>query len=412
MGRETGGHKEHLATIRPPASTSSTQMPISSASSESPATEVSVRRTEDQVLVVRIAGSWHIGGAFPPLGEVERELASGWKPTAVSFDTTDLGTWDSGVLAFLAATSKLARDRGIKVDRSGLPKGLARLLSLAEAVPEKKDAQAEEENDDPFFLQRIGARAIHTQLMFKSGLSFVGQLVLSFRRLLRGRARFRGSDLWLLVQQSGIEALPIVTLVCFLLGGILAFVGAIQLETFGATIYVADLVGVAMVRDMGALFTAIIMAGRSGAAFAAQLGSMKVTQEIDALETMTIPTMDFLVLPRVIALLLMMPLLTLYGDAMGILGGGFVGVAMLGISPVTYLIETADAVSLTHAVGGVIKGTVYGVLIAIAGCLQGVQSGKSSSAVGDAATKAVVAGIVSIITACGLFALVFYMLGI
>jgi phospholipid/cholesterol/gamma-HCH transport system permease protein len=214
------------------------------------------------------------------------------------------------------------------------------------------------------------------------------------------------------VQQSGIEALPIVTLVTFLLGLILAFVGAIQLQTFGATIYVADLVGVAMVRDMGALITGIIMAGRSGAAFAAQLGSMKVTQEIDALETMAIPTMDFLVLPRVIALFLMMPLLTLYGDAMGILGGGFVGVTMLGLSPISYLLQTADAVSLTHAIGGVIKGTVYGVLIAIAGCLQGVQSGKSSSAVGDAATKAVVTGIVSIITACGLFAFLFYALGI
>jgi phospholipid/cholesterol/gamma-HCH transport system permease protein len=139
---------------------------------------------------------------------------------------------------------------------------------------------------------------------------------------------------------------------------------------------------------------------------------MKVTQEIDALETMVIPTIDFLVLPRAIALFLMMPLLTLYGDAMGIIGGGVVGVMVLGISPVTYLLQTADAVSLTHAIGGVIKGTVYGVLIAITGCLQGVQSGKSSSAVGDAATKAVVTGIVSIITACGLFAVVFYLLGI
>jgi phospholipid/cholesterol/gamma-HCH transport system permease protein len=375
-------------------------------------TELSVRRTEDQILVIRLAGPWQLDSGFPPLDEVERELSSGWKPNGVAFDTRELGSWDSGVLAFLATTSKLARERGIPVDRSGLPKGLARLLALAEAVPAKKDASVDEEVDDPFFLQRIGARAIHTQLMFRSGLSFVGQLVLAFGRLVRGRARIRGSDVALLVQQHGLEALPIVTLVSFLLGLILAFVGAIQLETFGATIYVADLVGVAMVRDMGALITAIIMAGRSGAAFAAQLGSMKVTQEIDALETMAIPTMDFLVMPRVIALFLMMPFLTLYGDAMGILGGGFVGVTMLGLSPVSYLLQTADAVSLTHAIGGVLKGTVYGVLIAIAGCLQGVQSGKSSSAVGDAATKAVVTGIVSIIVACGLFAFVFYLLGI
>jgi phospholipid/cholesterol/gamma-HCH transport system permease protein len=237
-------------------------------------------------------------------------------------------------------------------------------------------------------------------------------MVLAVGRALRGKARFRGTDLALLVQQSGFEALPIVTLVTFLLGLILAFVGAIQLQTFGATIYVADLVGVAMVRDMGALITGIIMAGRSGAAFAAQLGSMKVTQEIDALETMAISSIDFLVLPRVAALCMMMPFLTLYGDAMGILGGGFVGVTMLGLSPVEYLLQTADAVSLSHVLGGVFKGTVYGALIALAGCLRGMQSGKSSSAVGDAATSAVVTGIVAIIVACGLFAYVFYALGI
>ncbi|HSH76416.1 MAG TPA: ABC transporter permease, partial [Longimicrobiales bacterium] len=254
--------------------------------------------------------------------------------------------------------------------------------------------------------------AIATQKLFKSDLDFVGKLALSLGRALRGRARFRGSDLALLVQQSGFEALPIVTLVTFLLGLILAFVGAIQLQTFGATIYVADLVGVAMVRDMGALITGIIMAGRSGAAFAAQLGSMKVTQEIDALETMAISSLDFLVLPRVIALCLMMPVLTLYGDAMGILGGGFVGVTLLDLSPVAYLVQTADAVSVSHVVGGVVKGTTYGVLIATAGCLRGVQSGRSSSAVGDAATSAVVTGIVAIISACGLFAFVFYALGI
>jgi phospholipid/cholesterol/gamma-HCH transport system permease protein len=167
-----------------------------------------------------------------------------------------------------------------------------------------------------------------------------------------------------------------------------------------------------MVRDMGALITGIIMAGRSGAAFAAQLGSMKVTQEIDALETMAISALDFLVLPRVIALCLMMPLLTLYGDAMGILGGGFVGVTILDLSPVAYLLQTADAVNTTHVLGGVLKGTVYGVLIAISGCLRGIQSGKSSSAVGDAATSAVVTGIVAIIVACGLFAVIFYYLDI
>ena len=376
----------------------------------SPTSGLSVQRGADGIVLVRLAGAWSLESGLPSVADVERVLAGGGA-AGIAFDTRELGPWDSSVLAFLAGTSKLARERGVPMDRSGLPDGLRRLLALAEAVPEKSDARAADGEEDDF-VEKLGERVLKTERFFRSDLEFFGRLTQSVGRMLRGRARFRASDLALLIQQSGFEALPIVTLVTFLLGLILAFVGAIQLQTFGATIYVADLVGVAMVRDMGALITGIIMAGRSGAAFAAQLGSMKVTQEIDALETMAISALDFLVLPRVIALCLMMPLLTLYGDAMGILGGAFVGVMMLDLSPVAYLLQTADAVNTTHVLGGVIKGTVYGLLIAIAGCVRGVQSGKSSSAVGDAATSAVVSGIVAIITACGAFAIIFYYLGI
>jgi phospholipid/cholesterol/gamma-HCH transport system permease protein len=371
--------------------------------------ELTVTRGDDGAVVVRLAGSWSLERGLPSLTEVEGALARG-DVSSIAFDTDDLGDWDSAVLAFLAGASRLARAHGVSLDPSGLPEGLGRLLTLAEAVPEKEGARADHEEED--FVEKVGEIAIETEQLVRGDLEFLGSVFLAFGRALRGRARFRRSDLALLVQQSGSDALPIVTLVTFLLGLILAFVGAIQLETFGATIYVADLVGVAMVRDMGALITGIIMAGRSGAAFAAQLGSMKITQEIDALETMAISPMEFLVLPRVLALCLMMPFLTLYGDAMGIVGGGFVGVTMLGLSPPEYLVQTAEAVDLSHVIGGVFKGTVYGVLIALAGCLRGMQSGKSSSAVGDAATSAVVTGIVSIITACGLFAFLFYLMGI
>jgi phospholipid/cholesterol/gamma-HCH transport system permease protein len=287
-------------------------------------------RDEGGVLVVRLAGSWHLERGLPSVADIEQEIA-GSDPAGIAFDTRDLGQWDSAILTFLVSVSRLARDRRLDFDGAGLPEGLRRLLALAEAVPEKGDARTSEDEDD--FLERLGEKAIAKHRLFRNDLEFVGLLVLTAGRALRGKARFRGSDLALLIQQNGLEALPIVTLVTFLLGLILAFVGAIQLQTFGATIYVADLVGVAMVRDMGALITGIIMAGRSGAAFAAQLGSMKVTQEIDALETMSISSMEFLVLPRVVALCLMMPLLTLYGDAMGILGGAFVGVMMLDLSP-------------------------------------------------------------------------------
>jgi len=195
-------------------------------------------------------------------------------------------------------------------------------------------------------------------------------------------------------------------------GMVLALQSALEMKQFGATIYVADLVGIAMVREMGAMMTAIVMAGRTGASYAAQLGSMKVNQEIDALATMGVSPLEFLVLPRMLALFVMMPLLCLYADLVGILGGAAVGVGMLDLSAITYYRETAAAVTMTDLVGGIFKASVYGVLIAISGCLRGMQSGSSSSAVGDATTSAVVTSIVFIISACGVFAVVFYIVGI
>jgi phospholipid/cholesterol/gamma-HCH transport system permease protein len=291
-----------------------------------------------------------------------------------------------------------------------LPPGVRRLLELAEAVPERKGARSAEEDES--LLERIGKATLSSTEEAREILQFLGEATLATARLLVGRARYRRSDLFVLIQQAGAEAMGIVTLISFLVGLILAFVGAIQLQQFGATIYVADLVGIAMVREMGAMMTGIVMAGRTGASYAAQLGSMKVTQEIDALTTMGISPLEFLVLPRMVALFLMMPLLCLYSDFVGILGGAAVGVGMLGLSPVTYYQQTAAAVTVGHLAGGVFKASVYGVLIAVSGCLRGMQSGNSSSAVGDATTSAVVTSIVAIIVACGIFAVLFYVLGI
>jgi phospholipid/cholesterol/gamma-HCH transport system permease protein len=228
----------------------------------------------------------------------------------------------------------------------------------------------------------------------------------------RGKARYRTIDFMEVVQQCGPEAVGIVSLISFLVGVILAFMGAVQLSQFGASIYVADLVGIGMVRDMGAMMTAIIMSGRTGAAFAAKLGTMKVTQEIDAFTTMGISPLEFLVLPRVLALVMMMPLLCLFADLVGILGGAFVGVAMLDLSFSAYMRETISTFTFVNFIGGLIKGTTYGGLIALAGCLRGFQCGDSSSAVGDAATKAVVMSIVMVVAACGAFAVIFNFLKI
>jgi phospholipid/cholesterol/gamma-HCH transport system permease protein len=281
---------------------------------------------------------------------------------------------------------------------------------MAAAVPARVDAQRVEKRDD--FLTIVGRE---TQSFFQSGgqfLEFLGESILSFMRLLRGKARFRPSDLSDTVLACGASALPIVTLISFLIGLILAFVGAVQLELFGAQIYVADLVTIAMAREMGAVMTGIIMAGRTGAAFAAQLGTMQVNEEIDALSTFGLSPMDFLVLPRMLALIVMMPLLVIYADIAGILGGTFVGITMLDLSATEYARETLNSTSLLDFAIGIVKGAVFGVLIAISGCLRGLQCGRSASAVGLAATSAVVTGIVLIIVTDGIFAVLTNALGI
>jgi phospholipid/cholesterol/gamma-HCH transport system permease protein len=371
--------------------------------------QVSFRRSGNTILM-RLAGVWRLRGGLPSAALVQRELESSPEARRVVLEAQELTSWDSSVLTFLVEVSELCRQRGINMDRDGLPAGVRRLLELAEAVPEKKGAR-KEEVETPF-LERVGNSAIGTGESLGEMLKFLGEMSVTFVRLFRMKVRFRAVDLILLIQQCGAQALPIVTLISFLVGVILAFVGAVQLRQFGAQIYVADLVGIAMVREMGAMMTGIIMAGRTGAAFAAQLGTMKVTQELDAFTTMGFSPLEFLVLPRVIALVLMMPLLCLYSDFVGILGGAAIGVGMLDLSWTTYFRETTNAINLTGLFGGVFKSSVYGVLIALAGCLRGIQCGNSSSAVGDAATSAVVTGIVAIVTACGVFAVVFYVLGI
>lgn len=371
---------------------------------------LSFKQTGDATLEIQIAGAWRLRGGLPSAALVQRQLESAPQVREIAFEARELTSWDSSVLTFLVELSEDCRRRGINVNRAGLPAGVQRLLNLAEAVPEKKGAR--QETAETPFLERVGNSAIGAGSSLGEMLKFLGEMTLTFIKLFRMKVRFRAVDLFLLIQQSGAQALPIVTLISFLVGVILAFVGAVQLKQFGAQIYVADLVGIAMIREMGAMMTGIIMAGRTGAAFAAQLGTMKVTQEIDALTTMGFSPLEFLVLPRVIALVLMMPLLCLYSDFVGVLGGAAIGVGMLDLSWTTYFRETANAISLTDVFGGVFKSSVYGVLIALAGCLRGIQCGNSSSAVGDAATSAVVTGIVAIVVACGVFAVVFYVLGI
>lgn len=371
--------------------------------------KISFRRSAENTLLVQLTGRWKIGSKIPSAETVLKEIESG-PLQGITFDTRELSEWDSSILTFLIAIKDSCSNNKISFNSDGLPEGAKRLLALASAIPERKGARRESQRVS--FLAHIGEDAID---FWKSGieiLAFIGEAFLAFIRLLGGRARFRRSDLFLIIQEVGAQALPIVSLISLLVGLILAFVGAIQLVMFGAQIYVASLVGIAMVRVMGAIMAGIIMAGRTGAAFAAQLGTMEVNEEIDALTTMGISPMEFLVLPRMIALALMMPLLCLYADLMGILGGLIVGVGMLDLSVLEYYNQTCISISLTDFFIGLFQGSVFGVLVAVSGCMRGMQCGRSASAVGEAATSAVVTGIVSIIVATALITLICNVLGI
>jgi phospholipid/cholesterol/gamma-HCH transport system permease protein len=371
---------------------------------------IGIAQTGEGTLVLRLAGPWVLGEKIPAPETVERALAQRPDARRLAFDTSALGEWDTTVITFLKRVSKAAEAKGLQQDRTGLPHGVQKLLGLAEAVPDKEDARRG--GVEGGFLHRVGLATLEVSTGIGETLSFIGESTVTLGRAFTGKMAYRKADLALLLQQSGVDALPIVTLVNFLLGLILAFVGAVQLQQFGAEIYVANLVGIAMVRDMSALMTGIIMAGRSGAAFAAEIGSMNSNQELDALQTTGISPMEFLVLPRVWALVVMMPLLVLYANLVGILGGLVVGLGMLDLSWTAYWQQTVGAVSMTHLVSGLIKGLVYGLLVAVAGCMRGMQAGRSALAVGGAATSAVVTGIVWIIAACGIFQFLSFLLGI
>ena len=252
-----------------------------------------------------LTGDWRLHGGMPPADRIYEELTAQAPAPRVAFDTTRLGAWDSGLLAFLLKLDRLSAGSGVTFDPSGLPEGVRRLLRLASAVPERADARRG--TDELPLLERVGRRTREVAGASGEVIGFIGAATLALGRLLRGRARLRGSDFLQIVQEVGAQALPIVGLVSFLVGMILAFLGAIQLVQFGAQIYVADLVGIGMARDMAAMMVGVILAGRTGAAFAAQLGTMQVNEEIDALVTLGLSPMEFLVLPRMLALILMTP---------------------------------------------------------------------------------------------------------
>ena len=365
---------------------------------------------DTDTLDIVLQGSWRLQDRIPSIESVVEEITSSPRLQHISFSSSDITAWDSGLLVFLSGLIRSCQDMMLHVNTDGLPGGIRKLLDLAASSAETKESSRHDISEN--LLSRIGNTTIDIAAGVPSALRFLGESLKSIVRLIRRKAQYNSSDLYFIIQQVGPQALPIVSLISFLVGLILAYMGALQLERFGAQIYVADLVGIAMVREVGALMTAIIMAGRTGAAYAAELGTMQVNEEIDAFQTLGISPMDYLVMPRLLALVLMMPLLSLYAGLVGILAGIVVSVAVFDLSVYEYYQQTLRALNMTHFTVGMMKGTLYGVLIALAGCLRGMQCGRSAQAVGQATTSAVVTSIISIVIAASLTTVILQQLGI
>ena len=358
-------------------------------------------RREGGTLVAVLAGDWALEHETPRFDRLlETRLAADGpadRPAGtVAVDAAALGVWDSSLLTFLLQGADYCERHQLAFETAGLPERIARLLALARAVPERDPDLAEPRAP---WVARLGVAGLSAGQSLLASVAFTGEVVDSLIRLLLRRTRLRWRDFWVVVQSNGSGALPIVALIALLVGVIIAFLGVVVLERFGAGYYASYLVGFGMLREMGALMTGIIMAGRTGAAFAAELGSMKITEEIDAFSTLGISPIDHLVLPRMLGLFVMMPLLTIFADAVGIAGGMLVAVSLMDLNTTQFVGGLLTAVTLSDALLGIFKATIFGLIIGLAGCMKGMQTGTDAGAVGRSATSAVVMGITLIIVA-------------
>lgn len=355
--------------------------------------------------LVKVGGDWRLSEPVPSWTRVLGERTA----TSVRVVPEDLGKWDTSLVLFLVHGRAWCAESKNDFHTEALPENLQTLLrQVAGMGAPKPAAQAAVKS----IWALAGTLAKNGASQAKEIVSFVGECTLGFMSAVKKPFRFRWMDCLVEMQQCWASSLPIVSLVSFLVGVILAFQAAVQLRQFGAAIFVADLVGLAVVREMGPMMAAVIVAGGTGAGFAAQLGNMKVDEEIDALETLGISSVDFLALPRLLAVAVMMPILALYANVLGILGGMFVSATMLDIPAAAYWIETQNRVGLSDVTSGLIKSLFFGLAVGLAGCLRGMKCDRSAAGVGTATSSAVVTGIMLIVLADALFALIFNVLGI
>lgn len=366
-------------------------------------------RLHGDTLDVFLSGSWRLSDG---LRNFEEEIAANPSLAAarrIQFCVDDLGAWDTSIIVYLQQVADHAESNGTEFDTNSLPATLRALLTLARAVPETETGSSVEKAGS---FERIGRFTVERMENFGNFLHFGGTCFLAFFQLLVRTKRFRWRELWPIARRTGPGAVGLVALIAFMIGAILAFLGYYVLARFGATIYVVHLVGYGVLREMGPLMTAIIIAGRTGAAYAAEIGSMKASEELDAYETMGIDPMDIVVIPRLLALFFMMPLLTVYADVIGVFGGMVVSVALSDLTVELFMDKFVTDINLFQFGIGIFKGTIFGILVGLSGCLRGMQSGKSAEAVGQATTSAVVTGITLIIASNFLIDFVITMMGL
>ena len=323
----------------------------------------------------------------------------------IDFDLSKVTAVDGGAMALLVHVRNRLEAQGVKSEFVGASKQVQGIVHLYEGdvhLPPPKKRKPESA------LAQIGRGTVNVLVEAQLVFAFFGQMLISAIATVRAPRTANWKDLTPTMERTGADAVPIVILINFLIGFVMAFQGAVQLKQFGANIFVADLVGLSVTRELGPLMTAIIVCGRSGAAFAAELGSMKVSEEIDALRTMGFGAMRYLVLPRAFALILVMPLLTLLADLVGLAGGLVVGLTTLDLSVAGYITETRKALTLWDVYSGLIKSAVFALAIALISCQQGLATTGGAEGVGRRTTASVVSILFSLILLDAAFTILFH----
>ncbi len=362
---------------------------------------------EQSTATLSIAGRWSLDAALADFSVVRAQLEQA-TIDQVRVVANGLTHWDSTLVSYLLQLHRFCAATDITLSVDDQLAGVKRLLALATKVPPAPPLPTASKPRWPLGGKQWLRRAQRAAASFTE---FIGLVGLACYRLCKRQAKTRLSDTLYFIDQAGPAAMGIIALTSVLVGMILAYLGSVQLQQFGAQIYVANLVALGMTREMGALMTAVVMAGRTGVAYAAPLGTMQANEEIDSIVTLGISPVEFLVLPRMISLVLIMPLLTLYSMLLGTLGGSFVAISM-DISASQYIAQLQDSITMVDIATGLCKSVVFAVLIAVAGCQAGLQCGRTSAAVGQATTRAVVSAIVYLIVADAAMNIIYQVLGI